>query len=877
MNFRPLILGMLLTLPLRGGATALRDIAPYRQGMEALDSELWDIADKRFEQALQTPGISAPDRRLVELKRIEAWIRGDQPSLALARLGEAAFANDPEAYFWKAQALAGLGRYSEAVTLLAGAMDNQKAVFRNEALLTRSSLQLALDDQDGARLTLEALAKSGDPKVLKLVHLRQAAILIDQGKFAEARKLLPDAKSLEVSDRPERAYLDARLLLAEGKADDAASAFAILKDQAEGQSLTRYHAAIIGLAEATAASGAPDAADDAIKTLLDEVATRKDSPLLDAIFNRVLRWLPEQPAPNDPTLARIAEWIPPLKHDGMIAGDWEKDKAKDRSGAKTAFPTAPLSHPDELAPFAMYAEAMGLHREATPEAKAQSYGLLTRLRWEFPSHFLAGRALLQLGRWHLEDGRTARAFATLDAIRQSSGIPGLRGEAAFVEARAEFEQGHREAAAALFDQAGSLLPNPAADAAALNAALSRLQAGSVLAVPHSGNAERDARIRADLELERALALENPDASVEALGHFITAYPDHPRNAEARICAAVSALQAHPPDPVFAREQADTIAATPALKDSIRPEELAWLRLQISDQADTPVVAIHLARVYLSTYPDGAHAADASMRLGRNLFRNGDYHDARLELEKLAAAAPNGPLAPAALILAARAAALGATEQSREESLAIFDRVAKGSSALAPLAKLERAHLLITLKRFDTTIEELQPWFQSMKTGEALKVPAGLLLGQALYAQGGDKPGSLAAALAIYDQLLVAAKDQPAVIHRLHYLRGLVLEQLPHPTIPGATREGDALESYISVLQAADDHPPAEWEWFERCGFRALQLKEDAARAAPPSRAPGIWRSAVKIAAKIASFKGPRAEEAAERAKGLRLEHMIWEE
>jgi hypothetical protein len=64
-----------------------------------------------------------------------------------------------------------------------------------------------------------------------------------------------------------------------------------------------------------------------------------------------------------------------------------------------------------------------------------------------------------------------------------------------------------------------------------------------------------------------------------------------------------------------------------------------------------------------------------------------------------------------------------------------------------------------------------------------------------------------------------------------------------------------------------DTAPAEWHYFELCGFRALALLEKARR----------WPAAVACARKIASFKGPRAEEAEARASQLQLKHMIWED
>ena len=78
---------------------------------------------------------------------------------------------------------------------------------------------------------------------------------------------------------------------------------------------------------------------------------------------------------------------------------------------------------------------------------------------------------------------------------------------------------------------------------------------------------------------------------------------------------------------------------------------------------------------------------------------------------------------------------------------------------------------------------------------------------------------------------------------------------------------EAREAYFSVIDRPTDPPPAEWEWFERSGFRLLTMLEGAED----------WKAAIAIAARIASFGGPRAEEAATRARQLRLKHMIWED
>jgi len=856
MQVRPILLSLLSVLPALG-APALKEVAAYSQGLEALSSGLWEVAESRFDEAMKTPGLSPADQRVLRLKQLETWIRDDRSAEALARLNEPVWANDPETYFWKSHALAGLGRYREAADGLSPAMESDKVPHRNEALLTRASLQLSLNDQDAAFATLEVLAKTGDPKSVRQARLRQAAVLLDQGKSKEARKALPEAKSLPPEDLQEQAFLNARLLLAEGKAADAASVFSSLLDQPKGQSLLRYHEAIIGLADALADSEGKAAAAD---SLLAAVQLHPDSPLLEAIFKRLQQWIPAQPAPNDAILERLAQWSPatPPPVTGLI-------HCID-AGARGAWPELPEKGPGDLAAFALFTRAIGLHRQPTPDAKSEALHLLTRLWIEHPNHFLAAKALMQAGKWQLEDGRGDRAFTALAAIRQMTGSPLIQGEAAFLEARAEFDRGNPAAAAALFDQAASLLPDPGGDLSALNAALVRLQNGQVLAAGQS-NPDREARIRADLELERALSAPNAEASFMALRSFLSEHVDSPRLEEARLAAAEAALQTRPADLEFAREQVRLITSDEKIKSTVPQERIALIGIRIADQGLQSSEAIQACTAFLDSFANSPEAPEVSMILGRSLFREGKYHNARLVLEKLAASSPDLRLAPAALMLAAQAAALGGTSQSQEESLILFGTVAAGNSGLAPMAKLQRARLLNDLYRFDSTISELQPWFQSMPPSDPLRIPAGILLAEALFAQGAAKPSSLSDALVIYDQLIVLAANQPSMLHRLHYLRGMTLELLPRGKDLTGNREREALESYFTVLQNGSSQPPGEWEWFERCGFRALTLLEKAGR----------WEAAISTATKIAYFNGPRAEEAAARAKQLRLDHMIWEE
>jgi hypothetical protein len=149
----------------------------------------------------------------------------------------------------------------------------------------------------------------------------------------------------------------------------------------------------------------------------------------------------------------------------------------------------------------------------------------------------------------------------------------------------------------------------------------------------------------------------------------------------------------------------------------------------------------------------------------------------------------------------------------------------------------------------------------------MRLPAGFLLGESITLEAAGDAKYLAEALAIYEQLLTHPKIDPSSRHRLKYLCGQTLEQLPNPKDPSTKRTAEALEAYYSVLETAAEAPPAEWDWFERCGFRALDIYADAHR----------WQSAIAVAKKIASCNGPRASEAANRAHILQLKHMVWED
>ncbi|BCX48957.1 hypothetical protein HAHE_28650 [Haloferula helveola] len=846
----PTIRAILLTVaaaPFLHGGPALEEIPTYKLGMDALSGRLWGVAAARFEAALETEDLDPEVRQELLVRLAEARVRANNGSGAIEILDLPDLAEHPARGFWRAQALAATGRFQDAIDALAALPEDSP--HRREAQLTRARLQRAIDDLDGAFATLEPILKSGSaPASAKML---KAQILLDQNKPAEALEALPDPAGLAPAAAKASRHLRARCLLANDEPEAAASILEELISSPENQSLRDFHQEFIDLAQARIALGKTETAADGLLAFIQQTP---DSPVLDQAFDLLLECLPAQPAPNDAILTRLKEWVPPARIEGPAA-------PVSREGSAGAWPQAATAA-DPLAPQAMLHLALGLRRLSAPDAPAQARRLLTRLRLEYPKHPLVSRALLVAGRWELENGNREQANACFDALQRhgSASSPELRAQALTLEASALFLDKEYDKAAALFDQAAELLEFDRRHASRLNAATSLLAAGDMPAFDKLRDEAGDPDLQVQLALERALYLasrRDPE-SLPALEAFISQHPGHPRIDEARLAAALAALDATPPLTDKARESLGAISENG--REALPPSSLALAEIRLHKAAGEWDQAAASAAAFLKSYPDAPAAPAIRFERGRALFQNKDFNEAQLELKTLVETHPNSPQAPAALLLSAAAAAEGATPQSQAESIQLFDRLIESDSPFRDVARLEKADMLIRLSRLDEAVELLQPWFAELKDDEPLLLNVGLLLGDALFAKAEGQPEQLESALAVYERLLAVLPEGSPARYRVLYQKGLALEQFEG-------REDEALLAYMDVIQAAAENSRPDWQPIELCGFSALRILEKREN----------WPAAMKLAARIANLKGPRSDEFAERAKTIGMEHFIWDQ
>jgi outer membrane protein assembly factor BamD (BamD/ComL family) len=850
---RPLLALPLATLLCTAAAAAP---ATYREGLDALSARLWEVAAARFETALAAPDLDPKTRPEILLRLAESRVRNGEPEAALKVLADPTLAGRPELPFWKAQALAAAGQFNDALTLLDDQATAASAPHFREALFTRAALKQALGDLTGAVDALAVLVKDRDAGTALRARLQTAEILLDLGEAEKALTATPPPTAKMTPVQAVKAdLLRARAQLEKGEHQAAAGIFTALLQKEDPAFKAVQHEAAVGLARAQLAAGNREAATDGLLAFIEQQRT---SPRIGQAFPVLIACLPDPLAADDVILTRLREWCPPpplLSPIGITNG----------SDASSVWPASPAP-PDELGTQALFHLALGLRREGSEESKARARQALNRLRLDYPAHPLAERALLESSRWDLADGRMEQAAAALAALDGSSSAPTLRAEASLSAATTAFAAGEFALAAGELEKAAALLDGDARRDVSLNYAVTRLAMGDLPGFQALAASEtKDAALAIDLALEQALYLtaRRDPAAMPALDRFILDHPSHPRLPEVRLAAAHAALEAAAPDPAFAKAQLESLAADGTA--ALPPAPLALARIRLAGREKRHADAAAVADAFLKEFPQDPRAPEIQFELGQARFANGDYNVARLEMEKLATAFPDGRFAPAALLIAAKSAVLVATPEAKAESLVLFDKLIDQNGPFSDVARLEKARVL----DHAAAAKELLPWFQSMKKDHPLRLVAGFDLCDALYNSAGTDNAPLERALTIYQEMLAGVPAESAERFKIQYFLGRVLEQLPDPKKPSEKRLTEALDVYFSVLEAAGRQAPADWQWVDKCGVRARTLLENAQR----------WEAAIAIADQHSKLHSTTdlARDAAERASTLRLEQMIYPE
>lgn len=823
------------------------------QGIAALADHLPDVAASRFAAQLANNPSDEEESKRLRLLLAESLVRANQAEKALDVLNHPSLADSAVTLFWKAQSHRALGELQQAIELFDQVIDTKDSPFSAEAILTRSRLLSSQGNHRAAIAGLNLLTTAKSPLATR-AKLDQARLLLHTGQSEDARKSLPSLKSLKGSELLDAQLLDAALLQQESQFSKAAAAYTTIlsRFQKEGEDLpVTIHPAAVGAARALASMNQRAEATDA---LLAFIQNQPESPILPEAFTLLRSLLLDHSVVDDPVAnlinARLLQWSAsiPVQQSAIFPSS--------STGAADQLPTlSNFEHP-ELHAQALYLRIMALATETEAEPLEQQRRLVTLLRMEHPDNPLAQASMIELARTLFRINQFEKAKSLLENLVESSFVNDTEVEAYLLLATSLFQKQEFPQAAAAFEKGATLLQSTARNNVMFNAGVSWLLAGDQEQLLRLQQ-EATPKLRASLQLEQALyaASQQPVVALPMLERFILDNPTHPRLNEARLAMAFCALQQVPPAVAMARALLESIE-----DDAAYNEKVLLAKIQLAATVNDATQTIDQCREFLQQFPDSKLVAEVTLTLGTALYQNGDLSEARQTLQKLEKSHPEK--AAPALLIAARAAARTGTPQSLTEAIALFDKIIQSKSPLASYATLEKARSLIDTKAsasLQQAVTELSLLLKTLVEHSSLHNTTGMLLMEALYALGGSDSEQYNQGLELQKNLLANENLSLEDRHRVSYYRGLTLEQL------GLADQ--ALEVYYQVLESASKQAPMNWDYLERCGFNAISLLEKNRR----------WEPAIALSKKLASFPSPRANEAAERAKRLGLEHMILDE
>lgn len=502
--------------------------------------------------------------------------------------------------------------------------------------------------------------------------------------------------------------------------------------------------------------------------------------------------------------------------------------------------------------YAVYYLARNEARTGNAERSRQLYAEFLA---KYPGNPLGLEARAELAASFLAEGKFADALAMLES---ESG-----GRAAFLRGTAQAALGQNT------DAAGSFLDAAEEGGLEREALFNAALCGMLAGVAEAKN-EGAVRLRAlpdgsaplarfeFLSAMHLAARRDPDAG-KRLAEI--AGSDSPHAAQARLALAEwDALRLDYP---AARLELQRVSTRDS-QNLLVQERAAALAVFVADtgEPESEAEVRRLAAEFLKAHPDSSFAPEIHMKLGEMFFRRGDYLAARGEFAQIAEKFPSSPLAEKAVFLTARAMERSMDAKTIQEALLLYETVASAGGPLASRARLAQAMLFNALKKPKDALGVFDKILESQPDPE-LRYTTLTEAGETLAGQGKQDSSNYERAIATWKILADDSAAPRTWTNQAWFRIGEAYEKL--------NQSDAALDAYYTVISRGpkDASPGAEpdYFWYYKAGFEAGTLLEDRK----------LWKEAIAVYEKISAIDGPRAGEASERIKKLRLANFIWED
>jgi tetratricopeptide (TPR) repeat protein len=794
--------------------------AELKIAVQPLEDGLPQVAVIRLQKLLEGES-GAAEKKAITAKLGEALLAAGDAEKALQVLEDAALQHLPAVPLGRAQALASLRRWTEALPLYQQVATQSEPLFRATARFGQAEALRALNRFDEALQLFESLF--ADPQWSDRAQLRAVELLLDKQDTSRARRLLERARPAALSDKKEKRFLQG---LMEAQLDHPERAIELLQTilrSPEGTSRAVLIATLCAIAEANLRLGTPEAGDDALEDFIEHHPTDPELPVVFEKLDQLYR------SERQPSSQELGRWANDSVQPRRSLAQWYLARNELRVGRRDG----------ALRLFAKFRADCG------------------------PAPALA-RGLYEFAQLEIEDHRFDEALAVLNEARALQPAPEWMDRIARLSGHAQYYSKRFEAAARTFEQVAHASPEPDPDSL-YNASLAWLQLGDnrFLAVANElSQGGGDAEKRGDLLLEQGLtqAAQGNRKAIETLEGFLRDFSHHRRAAEAWLALAELAFHDAPARLDDARR--NLARARKSQPSAAITERADYLAIWIEDAAPNtdPAKVTGAAGEFLRKYPTSSFISDVRMKLAETYYRQQDFPNAQTQFQILAQENQRGPFVERALFFAAKSATQSMAAQSLDRALVLLDEVVKRNGELKWAARNEQAAIERKLGKGQDAAtlydEVLQGNAKPEEKREALCGKADIH-----YESGQIDPENYRRAIDLYDQLSAQKDAPPHWRNQAIFKKGICLEKL-------GDRE-NALATFYKIIEeeTRPDRPQREFFWYYKAGFNAARLLEEDAK----------WQPAAVVYQKLASVGGARSEEAKSRLSRLRLEHFLWEQ
>jgi len=772
-------------------------------------------------RALLSGNLAAEERRIANAKLGEALLAAGETEEALHVLQDQTLQALQATRFCRAQALATLGRWTEALPLYQQVAAEGASPFRSRAVLGQAEALRALGHPDEA-LQIFALLFS-DPQAKDQAELRSVELLLEKKDTAGARRILDKARPTSLADKKEKRFLQGRLEAQLKHRERALELFQTILRRPEGASRAVLIATLCAVGETSLRLKAPETGDDPLEDFVEHHPT---DPELPTIFRKLDQLYRAERAPSNQELRKWAG--DPIQPRRALA-QWYLARSEVRAGRR--------------------------------DNALQIFG---ELRSAHPQLPVLAEALFEFAQLELDNQRFDEALAVLEDARALRPDPALLERISLLAGRAHYGARQFEAAAQTFETVAQTSPHLATDSF-YNASLAWLQVSDhtrfLADYREVGQSGGNEETRGDLLLEEGLteAAQGNNKASETLQKFLREFPHHKRSGEAWVALAELAFHGAPANLDAARKNLAKAAENGP--NDVARERADYLIIWIEDATPNADAArvVGYASQFLQKYPTSPLVSDVRMKLAETYYRQQDFPNAQTQFQILAQENPRAGFTEKALFFAAKSAMQSMGAQALDRALVLLDEVVKKNGDLKWAARNQQAVIERKLgKPQDAATlydEVLQGAARPEEKREALCGK-----GDILYESGAAERENYTRAIEAYDQLAGQKDAPPHWRNQALFKKGICLEKLDD--------RDNALATFYKIIE--DDARPdrqREFFWYFKAGFNAARLLEDDSK----------WQPAAVVYQKLVSAGGARSDEAKSRLNRLRLEHFLWEQ